>query len=121
MDRDLLFLGTEFGLYVSNDGGRSWMKWEHGLPKAVSVMDLVVHPRDHDLVVATHGRALYVLDDVAPLRELTAETMREPLHLYPSSPGRLVRRPRPAAPAAAAAPASSGATAVRWARCSPGR
>jgi photosystem II stability/assembly factor-like uncharacterized protein len=91
VDRDLLFLGTEWGVYVSNDGGKSWMKWRHGLPEAVSAMDLVVHPRDHDLVVATHGRALYVLDDIAPLRELTPETMREPLHLYPSSPGRLYR------------------------------
>ncbi|HYN23155.1 MAG TPA: hypothetical protein VE078_19505 [Thermoanaerobaculia bacterium] len=86
VDRDLLFLGTEHGLFVSNDSGRSWMKWRHGLPATVSAMDLVVHPRDHDLVVATHGRALYVLDDIAPLRELTAETMREPVHLYPSSP-----------------------------------
>jgi photosystem II stability/assembly factor-like uncharacterized protein/ribonuclease HI len=91
VDRDLLFLGTEWGLYVSSDGGKSWMKWRHGLPETVSAMDLVVHPRDHDLVVATHGRALYILDDIAPLRELTADTMREPLHLYPSSPGRLYR------------------------------
>ena len=89
VDRDLLFLGTEHGLFVSNDAGKSWMKWRQGLPQTVSAMDLVVHPRDHDLVVATHGRALYILDDVAPLRELTAETMREPLHLYPASPGRL--------------------------------
>ncbi|HET9228263.1 MAG TPA: hypothetical protein VFR31_16420, partial [Thermoanaerobaculia bacterium] len=91
VDRDLIFLGTEWGLYVSNDAGRSWMKWRHGLPEIVSAMDLVVHPRDHDLVVATHGRAIYILDDVAPLRELTAETMKKPLHLYPSSPGRLYR------------------------------
>jgi photosystem II stability/assembly factor-like uncharacterized protein/ribonuclease HI len=91
VDRDLLFLGTEWGLYVSNDAGRSWMKWRHGLPQTVSAMDLVIHPRDHDLVVATHGRALYVVDDIAPLRELTAATMREPLHLYPASPGRLYR------------------------------
>lgn len=87
VDRDLLFLGTEHGVFVSNDAGRSWMKWRHGLPATVSAMDLVVHPRDHDLVVATHGRAIYVLDDIAPLRELTVETMREPLHFYPSSPG----------------------------------
>ena len=91
VDRDLLFLGTEWGVYVSNDAGRSWMKWRHGLPETVSAMDLVVHPRDHDLVVATHGRSVYILDDIAPLRELTAETLREPLHLYPSSPGRLYR------------------------------
>ena len=79
---DLLYLGTEFGLWISLDGGRRWMKWTHGLP-TVSVMDLVVHPREHDLVIATHGRALWVLDDIRPLRELSAATLAEPLHLFP--------------------------------------
>ncbi|HEX5757829.1 MAG TPA: hypothetical protein VF121_01410 [Thermoanaerobaculia bacterium] len=85
VDPDLLFLGTEFGLWTSLDGGRSWLPWRHGVP-TVSVMDLAVHPRDHDLVIATHGRALYVLDDLAPLRTLSAETLRAPLHLFPASP-----------------------------------
>jgi photosystem II stability/assembly factor-like uncharacterized protein len=85
VDPDLLFLGTEFGLWTSLDGGRSWLPWRHGVP-TVSVMDLAVHPRDHDLVVATHGRALYVLDDLAPLRTLSAETMKAPLHLFPATP-----------------------------------
>jgi photosystem II stability/assembly factor-like uncharacterized protein len=89
VDKDLLFLGTEAGLYVSSDAGRSWLKWKHGLPETVPVMDLALHPRENDLVIATHGRALYVLDDVAPLRELSAETMREPLHLYPASVGQI--------------------------------
>jgi len=91
VDRDLLFLGTEFGLYVSNDGGRRWMHWTHGLP-TTAVADLVVHPRDHDLVIATHGRGLYIVDDVTPLRTLKPETLREPLHLFPATPGRLDRR-----------------------------
>ncbi|HVT18372.1 MAG TPA: hypothetical protein VHQ90_19625 [Thermoanaerobaculia bacterium] len=85
VDRDLLFLGTEFGLYVSWNGGGKWQPWKHGLP-TISVMDLVVHPRDHDLVIGTHGRSAYVLDDIAPLREVSAATLREPLHLYPVSP-----------------------------------
>jgi photosystem II stability/assembly factor-like uncharacterized protein len=88
VDRDLLFLGTSFGLYVSNDGGKRWMHWTHGLP-TTEVADLIVHPRDGDLVIATHGRALYVLDDITPLRSLTAAALQEPLHLYPSAPGRL--------------------------------
>ncbi len=79
--RDLLFLGTEFGLYVSLNGGASWMKWTHGVPTA-SVMALVVHPREHDLVIGTHGRSAFVLDDIRPLRELTPETMTKPLHLF---------------------------------------
>lgn len=78
---DLLFLGTEFGLYVSLDGGKRWMRWTHGLPTA-SVMGLVVHPREHDLVIGTHGRAAYILDDIRPLRAITPATMAEPLHLF---------------------------------------
>jgi photosystem II stability/assembly factor-like uncharacterized protein len=88
VDRDLLFLGTEFGLYVTTDGGKRWMRWTHGVP-TTSVMDLALHPREHDLVVATHGRALYVVDDVTPLRDLTPETLREPIHVFPAAPGRL--------------------------------
>lgn len=67
VDPDLLFLGTEFGLWVSVDGGVHWAKWTHGVPTC-PVRDLVVHPREHDLVIGTHGRAAFVLDDVAPLR-----------------------------------------------------
>jgi photosystem II stability/assembly factor-like uncharacterized protein len=82
VDRDLLFLGTEFGLWASQDGGRSWMKWTKGIP-TVSVMGLAIHPREHDLVVATHGRGLYILDDIRPLRTLTEDTQKQPLHLFP--------------------------------------
>jgi photosystem II stability/assembly factor-like uncharacterized protein len=81
VDPDLLFLGTEFGLWVSTDAGRAWTKWKHGFPTA-SVMGLVVHPRDHDLVIGTHGRAAYVLDDIRPLRTISAETMNKPLHFF---------------------------------------
>jgi hypothetical protein len=78
---NVLFLGTEFGLWVSLDGGRRWMRWTHGLP-TVSVMDLAIHPREHDLVIATHGRGLYILDDLRPLRTLSAAVLREPVHLF---------------------------------------
>ena len=71
----LLFAGTEAGLYVSLNRGEGWIKWTHGLPP-VPVQDLVLHPRDHDLVIATHGRAAYVLDDVRPLRELARNPRR---------------------------------------------
>jgi photosystem II stability/assembly factor-like uncharacterized protein len=81
VDPDLLFLGTEFGLWVSTDAGKSWMKWKHGFP-TVSVQGLVIHPRDHDLVIGTHGRAAYILDDVAPLRSVSKETLAEPLHFF---------------------------------------
>jgi photosystem II stability/assembly factor-like uncharacterized protein len=89
-DRDLLFLGTEFGLWFSQDGGESWLQWKAGLP-TVSVMDLAIHPREHDLVLATHGRGLYVIDDIRPLRTLTEDTQKQPLHLYPLSDARQYR------------------------------
>ncbi|HYU35010.1 MAG TPA: hypothetical protein VEW48_22900 [Thermoanaerobaculia bacterium] len=81
-DPDLLFLGTEFGLWVSLDGGKEWMHWKHGVP-TVSVMDMIIHPREEDLVLATHGRAFFVLDDIRPLRELTEEVQKQPVHLFP--------------------------------------
>ncbi len=80
--RDLLFLGTETGLYVSLNGGRNWFQWKHGFPTA-SAMDLVVHPREHDLVVGTHGRGVYILDDIRPLRELSAKVLEKKIHLFP--------------------------------------
>ncbi|MGQ9577748.1 MAG: VPS10 domain-containing protein [Candidatus Aminicenantales bacterium] len=78
---NLLFLGTEFGLYVSFNGGSSWMKWTHGLPP-VPVFDLAVHPRDNDLLIATHGRSIYIIDDITPLRELSEEIVKKRIHLF---------------------------------------
>ena len=92
-DREVLFLGTELGLFVSLDGGARWMPWRHGVP-TTSVMDLVIHPRDLDLVAATHGRAVYVLDDITPLREISAETLAKPVHVYPIQPALQIRPPR---------------------------
>lgn len=79
----LLYAGTEFGLFVSMNGGDRWFRWRHGLP-TVPVHSLVVHPRDGDLVIGTHGRAIWILDDVQPLRELAQfpELAQEPLHLF---------------------------------------
>ncbi len=83
--RDLLFLGTEFGLYVSLDGGKNWLEFRHGVP-TVSVMDLALHPREGDLVIGTHGRSAFILDDIAPLRELSPSVLAEPVHLFPIRP-----------------------------------
>ena len=68
----LQFLGTEFGLYVSFDDGASWQQFKHGYP-AASTMDMAIHPRDHDLVIGTFGRAAYVIDDIRPLRALAQD------------------------------------------------
>ena len=84
---NLLFAGGEFGLFVSLDRGEHWFKWTHGFP-TVPVRSLVVHPRDHDLVIGTHGRAIWVLDDIRPLRALAQNPLmtQEPVHLFEPPP-----------------------------------
>lgn len=84
VNRDLLYLGTEFGLFVSLDAGGQWTPLG-GLP-AVRLDDLQIHPRDGDLVIATHGRSLYVLDDTRPLRELTLAVRGAAAHLFSVRP-----------------------------------
>ena len=70
VDAQLLFLGTEFGLWVSVDGGMHWAQFKGGRMPAVAVRDLAIHPRDNDLVIATHGRGIWIVDDITPLRML---------------------------------------------------
>lgn len=82
---NLLFLGTEFGLYISMDGGNSWARFSNNLPK-VPVHDMVIHPREPALVLATHGRGVIILDDISPLRQLRSEAMSSPLVFLPSRP-----------------------------------
>jgi len=69
-NKDLLYVGTEFGLYISIDGGREWRQFMSGLP-TVRVDDIVVHPRDNDLIVGTHGRGIFIIDDISSLQQLT--------------------------------------------------
>jgi hypothetical protein len=80
----LLYAGTHFGLFASFDQGTHWIKIG-GLP-AVRVDDLQIHPRTSDLVIATHGRSIAVLDDARPLRELTPEIAAKPAHLFSIRP-----------------------------------
>ncbi|PHQ57423.1 MAG: hypothetical protein COC16_01115 [Lutibacter sp.] len=83
-EQNLLFLGTEFGLHISIDQGKTWTKWTNNYP-TVSTMDLVIHPREHDLIIGTFGRAAYVLDDIRPLRALAKEgkqILDKTLHLF---------------------------------------
>ncbi|MFC2116482.1 WD40/YVTN/BNR-like repeat-containing protein [Bacteroidota bacterium] len=82
---ELLFVGSEFGLYISFDGGKSWAQFIGKLPK-VSVMDMVIHPRDHDLVLGTHGRGVYIIDDITPLRQLTQEVLESDFVFLDSRP-----------------------------------
>jgi hypothetical protein len=79
---ELLFLGTEFGVFASVDGGAKWFKFSNGLPN-IPVRDLAIQKRENDLVAATFGRGFYVLDDYSPLREVTAERLDRESHLFP--------------------------------------
>ena len=77
---NLLYAGTEFGLFVSANRGAHWVRL--GELPTVAVDDILIHPRDLDLVVATHGRSLYLIDDVSPLQALTPEIQAEAAHLF---------------------------------------
>ncbi len=82
---NLLFLGTEFGLYVSFNSGRNWVHFTETLPK-VAVRDIRIHPVEHDLILGTHGRGIYILDDITPLRHLDETVFQENVVILPARP-----------------------------------
>ncbi|MBK8502558.1 MAG: hypothetical protein IPL46_10270 [Saprospiraceae bacterium] len=92
----LLFLGTEFGLYISLDGGLSWKQFANNLP-GVAVRAMAIHPRDHSLVIATHGRGIYILDDLTPLRLITTEILESSLAFLDLPPS-VIRLPKSGRP-----------------------
>lgn len=79
----ILFVGTEFGLYVSLDGGASWTQFHPNDFPAVAVRDLAFQTRDDDLVIATHGRGIWIIDDLSPLRALTPQIIASDAALIP--------------------------------------
>jgi photosystem II stability/assembly factor-like uncharacterized protein len=81
---NLLFVGTEHGAFYSADGGRVWTQLKYNIP-TVPVHDIVVHPRENDLVIGTHGRGIYIIDDITPLEKL-AEATASGLYLFPVKP-----------------------------------
>lgn len=78
----LLFVGNEVGVFFSVDGGEQWIALDNGLP-AVPVDDIRIHPRENDLVLGTHGRGIYIMEDIAPLEGLTSEVLAAGAHLFP--------------------------------------
>ncbi len=72
VQQNLLFAGADNGLYVSIDNGNNWSKWNDEMPP-VQIRDIKIHPRDHDLILGTFGRALWIIDDIRPLRQLAAD------------------------------------------------
>lgn len=84
-NENLLFLGTEFGLYITLNGGKNWYKFTNNMP-AANVHFIELHKKTNDLIVATHGRGIIILDDISPLRQLTEENMNKDLHFFTMKP-----------------------------------
>ena len=87
-NENLLFLGTEFGLYITADGGKNWEKFTKNVPPvAVHFIDL--QKQTNDLVLGTHGRGIIIIEDISPLREITTEVLKSKLHFFSSKPMKL--------------------------------
>jgi len=82
---DLLFLGTEFGLYITMDGGKNWNKFTNNMP-SVAVHHIELQKATNDVVMGTHGRGVIIIDDISPLRELNEEVMDKTIHFFKSTP-----------------------------------
>jgi photosystem II stability/assembly factor-like uncharacterized protein len=82
-NRDLLFLGTEMGLFATLDGGSNWFRMKNKIPEYSLVSDLQIHPRTHDLIVATHGRGIFILDDIRPISMLTKDVLDKDVFVFP--------------------------------------
>jgi photosystem II stability/assembly factor-like uncharacterized protein len=85
-NKDLLFLGTEMGLFTTVDGGDSWFRMKNNIPWYALVRDIQIHPTTHDLVLATHGRGIITVDNITPMRNLTKTIIEKEVHLFENAP-----------------------------------
>lgn len=108
VDRNLLFAGTEWGLFVTRDGGRKWLKLNGGMP-TIQVRDLAIQKRENDLVVGTFGRGFYILDDYSPLRTMDDAALASSFVLFPTRPAPLYVPSAPLGLPDAIGPAFQGA------------
>ncbi len=90
-NRNLLFVGTEFGVHASLDDGISWFSLKNDLP-TVAVRDIAIHPRDRDLIIGTHGRGIWILDDITPIEEMNGEVLASGERLFSIRPAAAVFR-----------------------------
>ncbi|HEX8840034.1 MAG TPA: sialidase [Sphingomicrobium sp.] len=87
LNPNILYLGTEFGLFISLNGGQSWAQFKpNNFPDGVAVRDIAIQDREDDIVLATHGRGMWVIDDVSPLRALSAPVLASTIALIPTRP-----------------------------------
>jgi photosystem II stability/assembly factor-like uncharacterized protein len=80
-NKELLFAGTEFSVYFSINNGKTWAKLNKNMP-TVATHDLLIHPRDGDLIAGTHGRGIWVMDNITPLQQLTREVLQKEIYLF---------------------------------------
>lgn len=85
-NKDLLFLGTEMGLFATLDGGQNWFRMKNKIPEYVLARDIQIHPATHDLIVATHGRGIIIVDDISPMRSMTKEIAEKEVVLFQTPP-----------------------------------
>lgn len=78
----LLYVGTEIGIFASTTGGQQWFPLRMNLPRAVAVHDILVHPEENDLIIGTHGRSIWILDDVGFLQQTSPEVLESEVHLF---------------------------------------
>jgi len=88
VNKNLLFAGSEFACFASVDGGQSWFRLMNDMP-TVEIRDLVIHPRDHDLIAGTHGRAIWIMDDITPLEQLSDSVLAADAFLFRNRPATL--------------------------------
>jgi photosystem II stability/assembly factor-like uncharacterized protein len=86
VNKDLLYLGTEMGLFATIDGGINWFRMKNNIPWYAPVRDIQIHPLTNDLVLATHGRGIITVDDITPMRSLTKEIADKDVYLFPMKP-----------------------------------
>ena len=84
--RDLLFLGTEMGLFSSIDGGKNWFRMKNNIPWYAMVRDIQIEPSTNDLILATHGRGIIIVDDISSMRNLGQEILDKDVYLFETKP-----------------------------------
>jgi photosystem II stability/assembly factor-like uncharacterized protein len=89
VNKSLLFLGTEHGLFCSVDAGANWFRMKNHIPDYCMVDDITIQPKTNDLVLATYGRGIMIVDDITPIRNMTEDIAKKDAYLYPLPPVKL--------------------------------
>ncbi|MGA7784801.1 MAG: hypothetical protein WB997_09185, partial [Candidatus Acidiferrales bacterium] len=81
-NQNVLYAGTERGLFISLDRGMNWSRVTLNFPTGVPVDDILIHPRDNDMILGTHGRSIWIMDDITPIQQLTPDVLNSNMHLF---------------------------------------